>query len=189
MDIDKIEYDRLVAEAARAATLATEVATLTVEAAKVPTLTADLEAAQIAQKAAEDARDTEKAAKEALEETARTANLATDRTSKLGATFVAKLPEPIKVTLAEQAGKLDDAAWTARLDELALLTGVKPDEGGAAAPAEGASTTTETASTQFGAQPATPAGGAPSRPAVATVLDGLLRQTRRQTPQPAASKA
>lgn len=186
--ITRSEYDALKAEAAKAATLAVENAALTVEVAKVATLTTDLEAAQIAQKAAEDARDAEKAAKEVLEESARTVNLATDRAAKLGAGFLAKLPEPVKTKLSEQAGTLSDEDWTARLEELALMTGVKADEGGTAAPAPGSAAPDETARTAFGAGGGT-GGGAPSGAAVSTVLGGLFRQTRRPSPQPAPAQA
>jgi hypothetical protein len=182
MDIEKNEYDRLVAEAARAVTLAAQVAALEPEVAKLAPLQSKLEAAEIAKTAAEAAAATEKAARELLEETARTAGLASDRVSKLGASFLAKLGA-VKETLTTQAGTLDDAAWTARLDELALLTGVKHDDGAPVAPAPG-TVTTETAATQLGGAAPVVAGGVPARASVQTVLGGLFAQTRRQAPTP-----
>lgn len=175
VDIEKSEYDELVAAKARVTVLEAENASLKAEANKVPDLEKDLEAAQIAQKAAETERDTEKSAREALEETARAATLADERVGKLGGGFLAKLPDEIQTKLGEQAKTLSDEDWTARLDELTLMTGVKSDEG---APAESAGTVTETetARTQLGGS-AAPAV-APSRAATETVLGGLLRSVR-----------
>ena len=176
VDIDKQDYDELVAAKARIPVLEAENASLKAEAEKVPGLEKDLETAQIAQKAAETERDTERAAKEKLEETARAATLSEERFGKLGAGFLSKLPESVQTKLGEQAKTLSDEDWTERLEELSsMLDGVKPDEGG---PAETAGTfsSTETAGTQLGGT--APAKAPLSRAATETVLTGLFRSVR-----------
>lgn len=87
------------------------------------------EAAEIAQKKAEDERDEAKKALTEAEEQANAAKLSEERMSKLGKGFLDKLPESIKDRLPEQAKSLKDEDWSARVTELAELTGVKPDEG------------------------------------------------------------
>lgn len=142
IEIARSEYDELKAKAAQVPTLEARISELEPEVAKVPTLTAANEKLEIDKKAAEDLAASEKAAKEALEETARTATLAGERLSKLGAGFTAKLPATVKTVLDEQAKTLADDAWKARLDELAELTGVAHDEGAAAATTTDAATFT-----------------------------------------------
>lgn len=186
MEISAEKYEELIASAATATALAARVAELEPIVAEKAETDRKLEAALIAQKAAEDSAVAEKAAKESLEEAARTETLASTRIAGIGAGFLAKLPDVIKATLTEQAKTLEDAAWTARLDELALLTKVPVTEGGAVTPEAGAVTTTETASTALGgsAQDTTP-----GRAGQAAVLTGLFRATRNApAPSTAAGK-
>lgn len=128
MEIDDKRYEELVAAEQAKKGLEARVADLEPVAAKVPDLERDLEAEQIAKKAAEDLATEEKGKRERLEETARAATLAGERTGKLGSKFVAKLPASIKTRLDEQAKTLSEDDWTARLDELSQLVGVKSDE-------------------------------------------------------------
>lgn len=184
MDITKEEYDAFVAKAAKVDVLIAENASLKVEADKVPALVKDVETAETAQKAAEKLAADEKAAHDLLKETARTANLSAERLNKLGAPFVAALGEKTKARLTDQAGTLEDAEWTSRLEELAELTKLDP-AAGATAPAAGATTGVETASTQFGATGVPVATGTPGRHQVSSVLGGLLKQNRRPAPKSA----
>lgn len=132
MEIEDTRAQELFAAEARLKDLEPQLATVTAEAAKVAPLETKVEAAELATKAAEDAAAAEKEKREQLEEAARTETLAADRTGKLGKAFLAKLTDGIKAKLTEQAKTLSDEDWTARLDELAELTGVKADEDGSA---------------------------------------------------------
>lgn len=128
MEIDDKRYEELVAAEQRSTTLQKRVDDLEPIAAKVPELEREKEAAEVAKKAAEDTAAEEKTKRETLEESARSATLADERKAKLGDKFTAKLPESIKARLDEQAKTLSDDDWTARLEELATLVGVKSDE-------------------------------------------------------------
>lgn len=91
----------------------------------------DLETAEAAQKKAEgEAADLKKKV-DAAEETARKAQLRDERMDALGAGFVGALGDKTKDRLRNQAGAMEDAEWTARLDELEELTGKKRDLGAA----------------------------------------------------------
>jgi hypothetical protein len=63
------------------------------------------------------------------EETARKADLRDERLGALGDGFMEKLPATAKARLKEQAGEMSEDEWKGRLDELAELVDVKPDEG------------------------------------------------------------
>lgn len=127
MEVEDARYAELVAAEAKLKAVEPELATAQTEAAKVPDLQSKLDAAEIAQKAAETDRDTEKASRERLEEQASQVTLASERTAKLGKGFLAKLPDSVKTRLDEQAKNLSDEDWTARVDELAEMLGVKPE--------------------------------------------------------------
>jgi hypothetical protein len=130
MEVDDKRYQELVAAEAKAKELEPKLATAEEGAAKVPDLERKVDKLEIDKKAAEDDRDAEKAKRERLEEAGRATELASERVGKLGAGFLAKLPESVKTRLVdEQAKKLSDEDWTARLDEIADMVGVKPDEG------------------------------------------------------------
>lgn len=129
MEIEDKRYEELVAAEARVRDLEPKLTAAEEKAAKVPDLERQVEQLEVAKKGAEDSRDAEKQKREQLEETARAATLASERVGKLGAGFTGKLPESIRTRLSEQAKSLSDDEWAARLDELAELTGVKPDEG------------------------------------------------------------
>lgn len=180
--IKRSEYDELKAALTKVTELAQRVIVLEADLATANESAKKVEKLEIDLKAAEKTRDDEKAAREKLEETARAATLSGDRIAKLGTAFTAKLPETVQTRLQEQAKTLSDEDWAARLDELAELTGVKPDE--AAASPEGGTTvtTTETARTKLGGSAPT---GEPSRTAVSTVLGGVLKAVRPPTPEPA----
>ena len=132
IEIKRDEYDALKAAAARAEAAEARVKDLEEQAGKVEALESDLEKVETEKVAVEKERDELKAEAEKAKEEVRAADLAKERLSKLGKGFVAKLGERTKAKLDEQARKLDDEAWSERLEELAELTGVKSDEGGAA---------------------------------------------------------
>lgn len=180
--IKRSEYDELKMAVAKVTELAAKVSTLETEVAKVAKLEGDVEALEIAKKAAEDALATKTAELATLTEAALQATLSGDRTNKLGTAFLEKLPETVKTKLTEQAKSLSDEDWAGRLEELSALTGVKSDEGGAA-PAAGSLTADETARTQFGG---TTSATTTSKAATSAVLGGLMRQVRPRPSQPAA---
>lgn len=132
IEIKRDEYDALKAAAARAEAAEARVKDLEEQAGKVEELESDLEKVETEKVAVEKERDELKAKAEEAEETARAAKLGAERLGKLGKGFVAKLGDRTKAKLDEQASKLDDEAWSERLEELAELTGVKPEEGGTA---------------------------------------------------------
>ena len=130
MEIEDGRYQELIAAEAKLKELEPKLATAEDSASKVPDLEKKVETLEVEKKAAVDEAAQIKTEKEALEETARSATLATERLSKVGEPFKAKLPETVKAKLDEQAKVLSDEDWTARLEELAALTGVKPDAEG-----------------------------------------------------------
>ncbi len=139
MEIEDKDYAQFIAERSELATVKARLAEVepALETAQkdLAAKSSDVDRLEIEKKAAEDLAAAEKAKREALEETARTVTLAEERTGKLGAAFLAKLPDGVKTRLTtDQAKKLSDEEWTARLDELAEMVGVKHDD---AAPPEG----------------------------------------------------
>lgn len=90
-----------------------------------------VEQAEAAQKKAEQEKaDADKKLKDA-EEAANATKLRDDRLSGLGKDFKAKLGEFTTNRLREDAGKLSDEEWTARLKEVSEMVSVEPDAGGA----------------------------------------------------------
>lgn len=176
IEIEQEKYDTLTAAAARVPVLVAEVATFKTEAAKVPDLERKVETTE-AEKVAAEAKAT--AAEDKVkehEETARTATLATERLSKLGTGFNAKLGEFTTARLKAQAGTLSDEDWDARLQELEEIAKVKRDDGTAAA----ATGKDDLFTREEVARTAAPAGGgngaAPSPQARGAVVTGLLKQ-------------
>lgn len=104
------------------------------EVAKLQTEKADAERA--AEKAeadkvkAEQERDQVKKEKDDLEEKARQTELRDERMKALGKGFVAKLGDTTKTRLTDQAGTMSDDEWSARLEEVEELVGVKRDDAG-----------------------------------------------------------
>src|SRR4029077_20553343 len=127
MEIEDGRYQELIAAEAKLKELEPKLSAAEDSAAKVPDLEKQVEKLEVEKKTAVDEAAAIKTEKEALEETARAPPLAGERLSKVGEPFKAKLPETVKAKLDEQAKVLSDEDWTARLDELAALTGVKPD--------------------------------------------------------------
>lgn len=143
VEIEDSKYQELVQKAARADDLERKVNDLEETAAKVPDLERKVDQLEIDKKAASDKADEEKARADRLAEEQAAASLAKDRTGKLGTVFLGKLPESVKTRLLdEQARKLSDADWTARVEELAEMVGVEKDKIGEAAP-EGDGVTAE----------------------------------------------
>lgn len=181
IEIPRSEYDELKAGATKISDLEKRITGLEETAAKVPDLEKQVEQAEIAKKKAEDERDDERKQREGLEEQARAQTLSGERLSKLGEPFTAKLPDSVKTRLSEQAKTMSDEDWAERLEELAAMTGVKPDEkgegkgDGGGGGSGGTFTREETARANL-------SGGSgaqePSRIAVSTVLGGLFEQTR-----------
>lgn len=186
MEVEDTRYQELLAAETRLKEVEPKLTTAEDEAAKVPALTTKVEELEIAKKSAEDERDEEKGKREGLEEAARADTLASERLAKLGGKFKAKLPESITTTLGEQAKSLKDEDWTARLEELAELTGVKHDdtEGDEAAEAEGkggAFSREEVARSGAGAASAASGGdGGDVSPAKrSSVVAGLAKQVNK----------
>lgn len=142
MDIEPAEFARLTSADTRLKEIEPKAAKLDEEIAARAEAERKLEASEIAKKAAETERDALKQKVEQQEETARQDTLAKDRTSKLGSAFREKLTEGIRAKLDEQAKTFTDEDWTARLEELAELTGVQPD-----AKKDGETTTATTGTT------------------------------------------
>lgn len=144
------------------------------------TAVSEKEAAEIAQKKAEDERDAAAKKLTESEEAANKEKLSKERMGKLGKGFLTKLPESIKDRLPEQAKDLSDEDWSARVTELAELSGVKPDEGGTENAEEGKEkgetfTKDEVASSQFGGNGG--GGDTPNEPSDAergSVMRGLI---------------
>jgi hypothetical protein len=130
IEIKRSEYDELKNAASRVDDLEKKVSTLEEAANKVPDLERKVEAEETAKKNAEKERDDLKKKVDEAEETARAAELSKERLGNLGTGFKGKLGEFTRERLEEQAGKLSDEEWDARLKELEETAGVKRDEGG-----------------------------------------------------------
>jgi hypothetical protein len=176
-EIQRSEYDELKAKAAKSDELASRVADLEEKVGGIPDLEKKVEDAEAAQKKAEDEKaDLQKKVDEA-DEKARTADLSKDRLSKLGKGFTTKLGDFTRGRLEEQAGKLTDDEWDARLKELEETAGVKRDEGGAPSEEENEETVSreETARSQVGGGGGgNGTGTEPSAEARRSVVAGLL---------------
>lgn len=124
ISIEQAEYDRIKSERDSAIDRAeqADAATRDAEAAA--------EAAEAAKAKAETERDAEIAKREAAEESARAIALRDERLAKLGEGFKAKLGDKTKARLTEQAAKLTDEEWAARLEELAEAYGIAADAEG-----------------------------------------------------------
>lgn len=133
------------------------------------------EAAEAAKAKAESERDSEKSAREAAEEQARASALRDERLSKLGDGFKAKLGDKTKARLTEQAAKLSDEEWDARLDELAEAYGITADAEAKDGEAEETFSGDEIASAKFGS--GTPeSADEPTLAARRAVMGGLFRK-------------
>lgn len=180
--ITRDEYATLVAKAEKHDELSARVTALEETASKVEKLESDLEAEQLKSKKFKDQRDEARAEKAKLEETAAAETLGSERMGKLGAAFLAKLPDAIKARLTEQARTMADDKWTERLEELSALVEVAHDEGAPASDENAGDvfTAEETARTQMGtgSKPATE----PTTAARSQVLGGLLRSVRPEAP-------
>jgi hypothetical protein len=189
MEIEDQKYQELVAKASKVDDLEAKVATLTETAGRIPELEKKVETEETAKKAAEKERDELKGKVEAAEETARAQTLAKDRIDKLGKGFTSKLGEFTRGRLDEQAGKLTDEEWDARLKELEETAEVKRDDkgdgtedetaGGGNGSGNGSGTFSreETARAGGGAGSGSGAGGGgtpPSRTQVRSAVAGLV---------------
>lgn len=143
MEIEDSRYQELLAAESRLKEIEPKLAESEAAAAKVPGLESQVERLETEKVAAESERDEEKAKREGLEEQARAETLRNERVSKLGQDFLAKLGETTKGKLDEQAKSMSDEDWTARLEELAELTGVAHDAGTKVDPADKDTFTTE----------------------------------------------
>jgi hypothetical protein len=168
IEIKRSEYDELQAKAGKVDELNTRA---TAAEEKAADLHKDVERLEVEKKAVETERDEHKAKREGLEETARAVTLATERMGKLGSKFTKALPESIGERLEEQAKTLSEDDWKARLDELAELTKVKPDE--QAEEADDTFTEEETARAQTEPANGNGGSGAPSLQRRQAVIGGL----------------
>jgi hypothetical protein len=126
--IPRNQYDELQQRPTREELAAAEKRATDAEGAR-DEATTKLEAEEAKSKQLQTDLDAEKAKVEAGEEANRKGTLRDERLGKLGEGFMAKLGETSKARLKEQAGDMSDEDWSARLEELAELVGVKPDEG------------------------------------------------------------
>lgn len=174
--IAKAEYDRLVKDRDDAVRDrdAANAKIAEVEAEKAQAIK-DSEKAEADKVAAEEKATQLQAKLTDAEETARKQTLRDERFESLGEGFTAKLGEKTKERLKAQAESLSDEEWTARLDEIEEMVGVKRDEGGKAADKD-ASTFEKTEVARFQGGTGTPAGAsAPSETARRSVVAGLLK--------------
>lgn len=185
IEIPRSEYDELKLNGQRMTELTARQAGLEETAAKVPALEAQIEKLEVEKKTATDELAAATTKIGAFEESARAATLSGERLGKLGDGFRAKLPDTIKAKLEEQAKSMSDEDWTGRLEELAQLLGVKPDEGAPAGAAEPAPTFSREETARAGGAVAPQPSQTPSRTAVSTVLGGLLETNRPRQPEPA----
>lgn len=88
-----------------------------------------LEEAEAAKVKAEEAKEAAEKERDELKAEAEAAALSQERMSKLGDGFTAKLGEVTKKNLIEDSRTMSDEEWSARLEELSELIGVKPDAG------------------------------------------------------------
>lgn len=137
----------------------------------------ETEAAEVAQKAAEDAKAASDKELKDAKEAANASELAEERLGKLGEGFTAKLSDSIKTRLNEQAKSMSDDDWTARLEELAELTGVKADEEAEDNGDEFTETEVAAAGVGKGAQAPKTASPQVRRSVFAGVLDGPPAET------------
>lgn len=128
IEISKSEYAELQKRPSTDDLAAAEKRAEEAEAAKAQA-EKDLEAAEAAKVAAEEAKTAAEEKLAEAEEAANAAKLSEERMSALGEGFVAKLGEKTKERVIEQSKSMSDEDWTARLEELSELVGVKPDEG------------------------------------------------------------
>lgn len=182
VELDDKRYEELIASEQKLKTSEARLADLEPKLAKsdedLATANKKVDQLEIDKKKAEDDHAAEKAKRETLEETARASTLASERTGKLGTAFMAKLPEGVKTRLAEQAKTMKDEDWTARLDELAEMTGVKHDEAAAeGAEGQGAGTFSreEVARAQLGNGGTSSSGGAVTAERRRSVVAGLIK--------------
>lgn len=133
----------------------------------------DLEAAEAAKVKAEEESKEATSKLEAAEEAKRAEELRSDRLGKLGAGFMEKLGEKTKERLTDQAKSMSDEDWSARLEELSELVGVKPEEG----KAEGDEEAEEFTAEEVAAAGVGKEGGSqePSPQARSSVFKGLLK--------------
>jgi hypothetical protein len=123
VDIEQKDYEALVAAKADGES---KVNDLTAQLAERDRRIEQLEAEKVK---AEEEREAAKAEAEQAREAGRVAAMKDERLSALGAGFRAKLDklETTARRVREQAGKLTDEEWAARLDELEETLGVKRD--------------------------------------------------------------
>jgi hypothetical protein len=163
--VEQSEWDRIKSERDNALRDRDEaLAKVTAAEAEKAQAVKDQEAAEATKIKAEEEAKTIKAELDTAKETARQVELADERFEKIGAGFQAKLGDKTKERLRTQAKSLSDDEWTARLEELEELTGVKIDE--AAAPGkEDEFSKREIASAGF--RPGGGSGDSPKEPAPA----------------------
>lgn len=190
VEIEDSKYEALVASKSDAESKVTE---LTAAAAETARKIETLEAEKVK---AEEERDTAKAEAETAKEAGRVAAMKDERLSALGTGFRAKLDklETTAKNVADQAAKLTDEEWAARLTELEETLSVKRD-----AKLDEKPTTTDTTDTTagllfdrkdtqrsglVGAEPAEVTASDGTPPSTATrqsVMGGLIRNKPKAT--------
>jgi hypothetical protein len=184
VEIEDSKYEALVSAKSEGET---KVADLTARLAAIDEKLEKIEADKVA---VEEARDAEKVRADAAEEAQRVAAMKDERMGALGAGFLAKLTkmEATAARVKEQAAKLDDGDWIARLVELEELLGVKRDAAAEGGTEEKKDTTAgllfdrkDVAASAVGSTAevtASAAGEEPSRERRQTVMAGLIRKPR-----------
>lgn len=175
IEIAKSEYDRLTKVAGESDALKARVETAESEAAsekaRADKAASDLETAEAEKVKADEKAEAAETKVKGFEEQARQSTLRDERIEKLGDGFKAKLGEKTRERLTEQAGQLSDEDWTARLDEVAELVGVKADADKPAGDEETVFSREETARFKGGSTE----DNEPSEAARSTVVGGLFR--------------
>lgn len=178
IEIKRDEYDALKAKASKTEELEQRVASLEESTEGFAEVERQLEATETAKVVAEKERDELKTKLEAHEEQARAQKLAKDRFAALGGGFVGKLGDFTRGRLEDQAGKLSEEEWDARLKELEETAGVKRDDGASVSEDEGVFTREELARAQLGTPGNGGNGGEPSAIARRSVVAGLAKTVK-----------
>jgi len=133
VEVPRSEYAELTARPTKDTLDAAEAKAREAEEAKTEA-ERKVEEAETKQKAAETRAEEAEGKLKDAEEQANRVKLRDERLGKLGKDFKSKLGEFTQTRLQEDASKLSDEDWTARLQEVAEMVGVQPDAGGPGEP-------------------------------------------------------
>lgn len=127
VEIDKAEYDELVAAKAELKAMQRKVGELEPKAAEAEELETKLTEAEVKTQEAQTEAQAAKDELAALKEERAADELAAERLSKLPAEVAKKLPSSTAGRLAKKARSLSEEEWTEEVAEVAQLLGIKAD--------------------------------------------------------------